>query len=213
MLVISISEEIDFMRIRRKTMKDSFIKVNECPTIYEKMYNELLDDRIIYLNNDIDENTVDMVTMQIIIANKREKDLPEDKLKPITIYLNSYGGSADVCLHAIEVIEKSRIPIHARVLSVAASAGLYMLLACKYREAYKNTVFLLHKGSIQLSGNMGEAEEIMDFYKGEVQNILDDLVTRRTKITPEQLKKIRRSETYCLGKDALETYGFIDEII
>jgi ATP-dependent Clp protease protease subunit len=194
-------------------MSNCFIKMDECTTIYEKMYNELLDDRIIYLNNDIDENTVDMVTMQIIIANEREKFVPESDLKPIWIYLNSYGGSADVCLHLIQIIEESRIPINVKVITVASSAGLYITIACKHRVGYKNTMFLLHKGSIQLTGNMGEAEEVMEFYKVQVQEKMDDLVLRRTKITLEQLKKIRRNETYCLGEEALETYGFIDELI
>jgi ATP-dependent Clp protease protease subunit len=194
-------------------MSNCFIKMDECTTIYEKMYNELLEDRIIYLNNDIDENTVDMVTMQIIIANEREKFIPESELKPIWIYLNSYGGSADVCLHLIQIIEESRIPVNVKVITVASSAGLYIAIACKHRVGYKNTMFLLHKGSIQLTGNMGEAEEVMEFYKVQVQEKMDDLVLRRTKITPEQLKKIRRNETYCLGEEALETYGFIDELI
>jgi ATP-dependent Clp protease protease subunit len=194
-------------------MKDSFIKVNECSTVYEKMYNELLDDRIIYLNNDIDENTVDMITMQIIMANEREKDIPVEKLKPITLFINSYGGSADACLHLIQIIEESRIPIDCQVLSIAASAGLYLVIACRHRKGYKNSIYLLHKGSISISGNAGEAEDIMDFYKGIVQEKFDDLILRRTKITPEQLKKIKRNETYCLGEDALNIYGFIDELI
>jgi ATP-dependent Clp protease protease subunit len=182
-------------------------------SIYEGMYKKLLNDRIIYLNNDIDETTVDMVTMPIILKNIEEKDIPEDKLKPITLYLNSYGGSADVCTHLVQVIEESRIPIYVRVLSIAASAGLYITLACKHRIASKNTIFLLHKGSISLSGSMGEAEDLLAFYKEEVGKIFDDLILRKTKITPDELKKIRRNETYCLGQEALEKYGFIDEII
>lgn len=191
----------------------SFVEVGKGDTVYEKMYSELLKDRILYLNNDIDDNTVDMITMQILIANEKEKDIPENELQPIWLYLNSYGGSADVCLHLIQVIEESRIPIYTKTLAIAASAGLYLTVACKHRVGYKNSIYLLHKGSIQLSGNMNEAEEIMDFYKIDVQERMDDLLLRRTKITPEQLKKIRRNETYCLGKRALEEYGFIDEII
>ena len=183
-------------------------------TIYEEMYKQLLDRRIIYLNEYIDETATDMVAVQILLLNELESDMPEDKLKPITIWLSSYGGSADVCAFVVETIEKSRIPIHCRVLAVAASAGLYITLACHKRFASKNSIFLLHKGSISLGQtNMGEAEDLISFYKDEVGAIFDDLVLRRTKITPEELKKIRRNETYCLAKDALEKYGFIDEII
>jgi ATP-dependent Clp protease protease subunit len=183
-------------------------------TLYEEMYKNLLKDRIIYINSDIDENTVDMVTMPILYFNEIDKEVPDEELKPITLWINSYGGSADVCVHLIEIIEKSRIPVNCRVLSVAASAGLYITLACKHRVANENSVFLLHKGSISLgNANMGEAEEILDFYKGQVQEKLDNLIINRTKIDKETLKKIRRSETYCMGKEALENYGFIDGLV
>lgn len=181
-------------------------------SVTEALYKDLLQKRIIYFNDDVSDFTIDMVAMPILMMNELEKDIPEDKLKPITIYMNSYGGSADACTFLIEVIENSRIPIHCKVLSMAASAGLYITIACHKRMANKNSIFLLHKGSIRFGGNMGEAEDIMDFYKQEIGDIFDDLIIRRTKITKEELKKIRRKETYCLGEQALE-YGFIDEIV
>lgn len=182
-------------------------------TLYEEIYKNLLNDRIIYLNSDIDENTVDMVTMPILYFNEIDKGVPVEDRKPITLWINSYGGSADVCVHLIEVIEKSETPVDAKVLSMSASAGLYITIACRHRVASKNSIFLLHKGSIQLSGNFGECEEILEFYKKEVQNKMDDLIIRRTKITDKMLNKIRRNETYCFGQDALDKYGFIDEIV
>ncbi len=182
-------------------------------TVYESVYKEMLDKRILYLNDDVTDFLIDMIAMPIIILNEEEKDIPEDKLKPITIYINSDGGDANVCTYLVEVIENSRIPIHCRVLSIAASAGLYITMACHKRFASKNSIFLLHKGSVAFMGNTGEAEDFIEFYKEEIGGIFDDLILRRTKITPDELKKIRRNETYCLGQEALEKYGFIDEII
>ena len=182
-------------------------------SISESIYKNLLEKRIIYLNDDISDATIDMVAMPILMMNESEIDTPIEKLKPITIYINSYGGEIDACVFTIEVIENSRIPIYCRVLSVAASAGLYISLACHKRFAGKNSIFLLHKGSIHLMGNMGEAEDTINFYKEEIGNIFDALILRKTKIDKDELKRIRRNETYCLGQDALEKYGFIDELI
>jgi ATP-dependent Clp protease protease subunit len=186
---------------------------DDSDNIYTKMYKDLSKKRILYINGGIDDGLIDMVAMPILFQNEIEKDIPEDKLKPITIYLNSYGGDIDPTLYTIGVIEGSRIPIHIKVLSIAASAGLYLALSCKHRIASENSIFLLHKGSIQLSGNTGDAEDTIAFYKEEVGSKFDDLILRRTKINPDELKKIRRNETYCLGREALEKYGFIDEII
>lgn len=187
--------------------------LDESSTIYEKLYTSLLKERIIYLNGDIDDNTVDMVTMQIILANEKEKDIPDEELKPLTIYLNTRGGDIDPTIHLVQIIQDSRIPIHVRVLAMAASAGLYITIACKYREAYKNSILLLHKGSIYVGGNTASAEDTMDFYKEIVQQKFDDLIVERTKITESELKKIRRNETYCLGQEALDKYGFIDTVL
>jgi len=180
--------------------------------IYDDLYKQLWKQRILYLNGEIDENVIDYIATPILIKNIEEQDLPDDKLKPITIWVNSYGGNADVGLYMINLIQESRIPIHAKVLSVAASAALYLTIACKYRTASKNSIFLLHKGSYSIGGNASEVEDVMEFYKGEVDNKIVELILSRTNVSKEELKKIRRNETYCLGEKALE-YGFIDEII
>ena len=180
--------------------------------IYDDLYKQLWKQRILYLYGEIDENVIDYIATPILIKNIEEQDLPDDKLKPITIWVNSYGGNADVGLYMINLIQESRIPIHAKVLSVAASAALYLTIACKYRTASKNSIFLLHKGSYSIGGNASEVEDVMEFYKGEVDNKIVELILSRTNVSKEELKKIRRNETYCLGEKALE-YGFIDEII
>lgn len=181
--------------------------------IYGELYASLLSQRVIYINEGVSDDWIDKVAMQIILLNEKEKEIAKEELEPIKIYLNSYGGSADTCLFLIQVIEESRIPIHIHVLSMAASAGLYITIAGHKRFGYKNSIFLLHKGSISVGGNAGAAEDIMDFYKGVVQTKFDDLILRRTKIDEKELKKIRRNETYCLGDEALNIYGFIDELI
>lgn len=180
--------------------------------IYDDLYKQLWKQRILYLNGEIDESTIDYIATPILIKNIEEQDLPEDKLKPITIWINSYGGNADVGLYMINLIKDSRIPIHAKVLSIAASAALYLTIACKYRIASRNSIFLLHKGSYSIGGNASEVEDVLEFYKGEVDSKIVELILNRTKVNKDELKKIRRNETYCLGERALEL-GFIDEIV
>ena len=94
--------------------------------MYNDLYKQLWNSRILYLNGEIDDSTIDYICTPILIKNIEEKDIADDQLKPITIWVNSYGGSADVGLYIINLIQNSRIPIHAKVLSVAASAALYL---------------------------------------------------------------------------------------
>jgi ATP-dependent Clp protease protease subunit len=178
----------------------------------DELYKRLYQHRILYYNGEISDMTIDYLALPILALNEEEKDIPTENLKPITIWLNSYGGNSDVALYLIDIIKNSRIPIHVKVLAMAASAGLYITLACHKRTASKNSIFLLHKGSYSLGGNASEVEDVMEFYKGQVDERFVNLILETTKITKEELKKIRRSELYVFADDAKDTYGFIDSI-
>lgn len=180
--------------------------------VYDELYKKLWKQRILYLNGEIDNSTIDYIATPILLKNIEEQDIPEEKLSPITIWINSPGGDANVGLYMIGLIQESRIPIHCKVLSLAASAALYMTLACKHRTGSKNSIYLLHKGSYSIGGNANEVEDVLDFYKGEVDTKFSELIISRTNLTKDELKKIRRNETYVLGEKALEM-GFIDEIV
>lgn len=180
-------------------------------SIYEAIYKKLLEKRIIYINQEIDESIIDMATMQIIIQNMEEESVNEDKLKPITIYLNTDGGDLITTIHLIEVIQSSRIPIHVRVLSKACSAGLLIALAAKKRFASKNSIFLMHDGSYMLANSSSKAKDTMEFLDAlEVK--VDNLILSKSKLTHEDYEKLKRKELYCFGDEALK-YGFIDELI
>ena len=182
------------------------------PNVYEETYRRLWKNRIIYFNSDIDTSILENLVVPILLLNEEEKDIPVEKLKPITIWISSYGGCANETVYACEIIKKSRIPIHSKVLAIAASAGLYLNLACHWRTASRNSIFLLHKGSLSLAGNSSEVEDTVDFYKDKIDGIITKLILETTKLTDEDLKKIRRAETYAMGDEALEKYGFIDEL-
>lgn len=179
--------------------------------LYEKMYEQLLKDRIIYINGIITDDIVDRITMQILMFNHREKNIPKEQLKPITIYLNSDGGDVIVTNHLVEVIRNSRIPIHVVVLAKALSAGLLITLACHKRMATKESVFLLHDGDLQLAGSSGKAKDTMEFLN-TLEEKIDKLVLERTKLTEEEYERLKRKELYVFGEQALEL-GFIDELI
>ncbi|TRZ52804.1 MAG: hypothetical protein D4S01_02320 [Dehalococcoidia bacterium] len=177
-----------------------------------QLYKKLIKDRILYFNSDINDSLIDMVAMPILIMNEEEKDIPTEKLNPITIWLNTSGGDIVPTLFTVNTIKNSRIPIHIKALGIVASAGLYLTVACHHRIGSKSTIFLLHKGSLSLGGDTSSVEDTMEFFKGPVDEQFTNLIIERTKITEDKLKKIRRNETYVLGEEALTEYGFIDEL-
>ena len=85
----------------------NLLKDFETGSIYEEIYKKLWETkRVLYLNSEIDENCVDMIAIPILLTNELEADIPVDKLKPITIWISSYGGSADICAYLVDIIEK-----------------------------------------------------------------------------------------------------------
>ena len=64
-------------------------------------------DRIFWVDSQIDENTLDLVKM-IIQCNREDKGVPIHTRKPITIMIDSPGGSVDVLLAVIKAIDISK---------------------------------------------------------------------------------------------------------
>ncbi len=181
-------------------------------SLYDEVYKNLLEKRIIYINQEIDESIIDMVTMFIITKNMEEENITKDKLEPITIYLNTDGGDLITTMHLIETIQSSRIPIYARVLSKACSAGLLIAIACEKRMGSKNSVFLMHDGAYMLSNSGSKAKDTMEFLDA-LEERVDSLILDKTNLTKEEYEKLKRKELYCFGDEALEKYGFIDFLI
>lgn len=54
-------------------MSYEFLNQFKPNTVYESVYKEMLDKRILYLNDDVTDFLIDMIAMPIIILNEEEK--------------------------------------------------------------------------------------------------------------------------------------------
>ena len=61
--------------------------------------------------------------------NIKEKDIPEEELKPIRIFIHSYGGDLEQATFFSDLLLSSRIPITTVAMGVAMSAGFLIFLA------------------------------------------------------------------------------------
>lgn len=169
-----------------------------------------LNDRILYLDFDVDDSLVEY-SRQIIRWNTADKDLPIEERKPIKILINSYGGSVDSCLHFIDTLLLSKTPIYTYNVGVAMSAGLYILLAGSKRFAYPNAQFLIHSGSGGASGTYEQSKSQMEHYT-RCMDLLKKYVLERTTIPERVYNKKRSSEWFLWAKDAIDN-GIIDGVI
>ena len=172
-------------------------------------YYKGLENRTFYINSEIDDNTVDMVSIPLIMTDKESSE-------PITIYLNTMGGSVFDGFNLANIIENLKSPTTIIVLGYAYSMGMYFLMAGKNkpnitRKCYNFSTGLMHGGSSLIQGT---ASQVKDYYRfaERFDQKVEDFVLSHSNFTKDEYDKIERHELYLTAEDMLEK-GLVDEII
>ena len=184
-----------------------------------KTENVLLDTdkRLFYLSDDIENDTIGKMCFNILsILKQDDKDESEKKdfqRKPIQLYINSYGGSVRDMWALIDIIQRSKTPIHTYCTGYAMSAAFNIFLAGHKRYATKHATFMYHQIYCVRDGkyqDMVEDRDEMDCLNTQIENY----VMERTKFSAERLKEIREKkiDVYIHPNEAIEL-NIIDEII
>jgi ATP-dependent Clp endopeptidase proteolytic subunit ClpP len=177
-------------------------------------------DRVFYLDDYVEAETVMPIVSAIIDINKSDKYLKAkyalDGLvytpKPIEIYISSYGGSVYDGLALVGAIESSVVPVHTIVTGKAMSMGLIISIVGHKRFATNYSTFMYHQVSSQIWGTVQHMEE--DLVEAQrLQKVLEGIVTSKTLISEKRLAKIKKlkKDAYMDTQEAYE-YGLIDEI-
>jgi ATP-dependent Clp protease protease subunit len=187
--------------------------ISDSDCFIDRMYVNCLNERKIIFNDEVGELMVEKVIMPILLWNEEDKDLPIENRKKITLYVNTPGGQVPDGFSACNVIETSTTPIEVITLGMAASMGAYLAMSGTkgLRKCYSFSTFLIHSGSMMLSGNTNDVESTVKYYK-DMKVDIEEFIYRHTKISPETYKKFNKEEWYINAKTALEL-GIVDEII
>lgn len=133
------------------------------------------------------------------------------KQKRILVRINSVGGDvfeANAIHNAIK--DHPSKPI-TRIESLAASAASYIALAGKEKQAYKNTMIMIHEPMSGMWGNQHEFREVADILAQINENMVDMYVDN-TSLGKKEIRGMLEAETWMNAKTAKEK-GFIDTII
>lgn len=80
---------------------------------YTDIYDmEELDNRRLYINNDIDNEIIDTIVYHILRFNRIDKDKKPEERKPILLYINSPGGDVYSGYGLISAMQDSITPIY-----------------------------------------------------------------------------------------------------
>lgn len=170
-----------------------------------------LQQRKLFLNDGIGEDTVCEIIRHILQFNAEDMDKPAEDRQPILLYLVSDGGDVDCGFELIDAIETSITPVYIINLGYQYSMGFLIGLAGHKRYAMPNAKFLLHDGSIRVSNSTDKAQDQMKF-QAKVEERIKNYVLSHSKLTSRMYTKKRKSEWYIFAEEAKEL-GFTDYIV
>ncbi len=133
------------------------------------------------------------------------------KQKRILVRINSVGGDVFEANAIFNAIKNHPSKPITRIESLAASAASYIALAGKEKQAYKNTMIMIHEPLVGMCGNQHEFREAADILSQINENMVDMYVDN-SNLGKKEIREMLKAETWMNAKTAKEK-GFIDTII
>ena len=171
------------------------------------IYSRLLKDRIVFLGDEVNDVTANLVIAQLLFLEAEDPD------KDIFFYINSPGGSVSAGLAIYDTMQYIKCDVSTICVGMAASMGAFLLAAGAKgkRRALPNSEIMIHQPSGGASGQASDiaihAEHIL-----KIKNKLNSILAKRTGQPIERVAADAERDNYMSAEQALE-YGLIDEII
>jgi ATP-dependent Clp protease protease subunit len=170
------------------------------------IYSRLLNDRIVFLGDAIDDHVANTVVAQLLHL---ESDDPE---KDISLYINSPGGVITAGLAIYDTMQFIKSDVSTICIGQCASMAAVLLTAGAKgkRYALPNSRIMIHQPSGGAQGQQTEIEiaarEIL-FARERINQILAD----HTGQTLERIHDDTERDNFMTAEAARE-YGLVDEI-
>ncbi len=168
------------------------------------------EDGDLFLTTEFSNKEISPLIQNIFDYNKKPKD---ERPPVIRLYINSPGGEVSACMHLIDIMKQSRIPVHTYAMGVAASCAFMTLMAGAKRYATQNTMLMSHVYSTGFKGSENELAAFED----RTAMTSSILLSHYKKCTGKSEKYIRKhllsaNDVWLTAADAV-THGCIDSEI
>jgi len=186
------------------------------PTVVEKshdgerafdIYSRLLKDRIIFLGEEVNEHTANIVVAQLLYLAY------EDPKKDIKLYINSPGGSVYDGLAIYDTIQHIAPDVQTIGIGLQASMGAFLLSSGTKgkRYALPNARVMIHQPSSGTQGKITDQEITLRegiYLKKRLNEILAGN-------TGQKITRIEKDvdRDFWMSAEEAKAYGLIDEVI
>lgn len=178
----------------------------------DRFAEEDLENRRLFINDDISKILLDDVAYKILRYNWLDKGIEAAQRKPIVLFINSPGGSVIDGFGLIDAIRESETPVYTVNMAECASMGLFVFLAGVKRFAMPHSTFLMHDGFSWGGDSTAKLQDRLKFETEQMAEVIKQYVISTTKITSKMFDKKYRVEWYFMPKEAKEV-GVVDYII
>ena len=171
------------------------------------IYSRLLNDRIIFLSDEVNDVTASLVIAQLLFLEAQDPD------KDICLYINSPGGSGSAGLAIYDPMNFIKCDVSTICVGMAASVGAFLLSAGTKgkRLALPNSEIMIHQ---PLGGMQGQASDIKIHADHIIatREKLNKILAKNTGKTIEEIARDTDRDNFLSAEAALE-YGLIDRVI
>ena len=171
------------------------------------IYSRLLKDRIIFVGEDIEPHTANLIIAQILFLEN------EDPKKDIVMYINSPGGSIYDALAIYDTMEYVKPDIQTVGIGLQASAAAFLLSSGTKgkRSILPNGTVMIHQPS---AGTRGVVTD-MEISLKEVLRLKKRLNEIMARNTNQPVKKIAddMERDLWMSPEEAKKYGIVDKII
>ena len=171
------------------------------------IFSRLLNDRIIMLNDQVDNASASVIIAQLLYLEGQDPD------KDISFYINSPGGSVSAGMAIYDTMQYIKCDVSTICMGMAASMGAFLLAAGTKgkRLALPNSEIMIHQ---PLGQAQGQATDIL-IHANHIEKTranLNKILAENTGKPLEVIERDTERDNFMSAAEACE-YGLIDKVI
>lgn len=171
------------------------------------IYSRLLNDRIVFLSDEVNDVTASLVVAQMLYLEAQDAD------KDINFYINSPGGSISAGMAIYDTMNLIKCDVSTICIGMAASMAAFLLSsgAKGKRFALPNSEVMIHQ---PLGGMQGQASD-MKIHADHILRIrekMNRILSEQTGRSYEEIARDTERDNFMTATQAAE-YGLVDRVM
>jgi len=171
------------------------------------IYSLLLKERIVFLGTGINDSVANLIVAQLLYLNS------VDQKQPISLYINSPGGSVYAGLAIYDAMQMISAPVSTVAVGVSASMGTALLTAGRKGKRYALPHATIHMHPTG-GGAQGYTEDVRIATREQerIQTQLFHLIGKHSGHSWKEIEEFFLRDKYLSAPEAKE-FGLIDEVL